>query len=384
MARKPSPSCTLIAGGDIALNRKNPRGAFGRLSPIIRKADLAFANLELPLSRSGRPAAGKIIIRGAPEMAEALAEARFDALSVANNHMLDYGEEAFFETLDLLDRRAIPHVGAGKNLAAAGRPRILERGGLRIGLLAYCSVIPRGFAAGPGKAGVNPLWARTAYQPSVSPEDYPGAPPEVLTWAEPEDLRRMARAVRRLRKRVDLVIVNHHWGTSMVHEVRAFQSQIARAAVDAGADLVLGGHSHVLQAVEFYKGVPVVYSMGNLIFDFEIPFFTEATRQTFLFGCTLTKKGALDPYLLPCRIGRGGTPEPLSPRQGPGREVVRIMERLSAPYGARLAAKGERVSLKPGLGVSGSVPKITADDMKQKILRGEEWSLRPLESAANG
>ena len=263
MARKPSPSCTLIAGGDIALNRKNPRGAFGRLAPIIRKADLAFANLELPLSRSGRPAAGKIIIRGAPEMAEALAEARFDALSVANNHMLDYGEEAFFETLDLLDRRAISHVGAGKNLAAASRPRILERGGLRIGLLAYCSVIPRGFAAGPGKAGVNPLWARTAYQPSVSPEDYPGAPPEVLTWAEPEDLRRMARAVRRLRKRVDLVIVNHHWGTSMVHEVRAFQSQIARAAVDAGADLVLGGHSHVLQAAEFYKGVPVVYSMAT-------------------------------------------------------------------------------------------------------------------------
>jgi len=308
---------------------------------------VAFANLELPLSRRGRPIYEKILLRGAPEMAGALAEAGFDLLSFANNHVLDYGEEAFLDTLALLERLGLPFAGGGRSLAEARRPALVERGGLRVGLLAYTSILPRAFAAGPRAPGVNPLRAHTAYRPWRDLAEYPGTPPEILTWAEPEDLRAMTRAVRALRRRADVLIVSHHWGTSMTHEPRAFQREVARAAVDAGADLVLGGHPHVVQGVEFYKGVPVVHSMGNLIFDFDIPFFTEATHQTFLFGCALAKGGVRGPYLIPASAGVHAPPRLLSPRRGAGRAIAELVGALSAPLGARVRTRGEKVLLEP-------------------------------------
>ncbi|MBI4251794.1 MAG: CapA family protein [Candidatus Tectomicrobia bacterium] len=340
-------SCAFLAGGDVALNRRGGGGAFGRLAPLFRRAGLAFANLECPLSRRGRGAPDKILLRGAPEMDEALLEAGFGLLSFANNHALDYGEEAFLDTLARMKERAIPLAGCGANLAQARRPIVAERKGLRIGCLAYCSILPRGSAAGPGRPGVNPLRAVTAYRPRMDPAEYPGAPAEVYTWTVPEDLQAMAKAVRALRRRVDVLVVNHHWGTSMTHEVRAFQREIAHAAVEAGADLVLGGHPHVLQGVELYKGTPIVYSMGNLIFDFDIPFFTEATRQTFLFGCTLSRRRAADPHLILCRSAVRNAPRPLSPAGGKGREILRLMERLCAPLGTRLRVERARVRVLP-------------------------------------
>ncbi|MEE9255890.1 MAG: CapA family protein, partial [bacterium] len=163
MASRRTPQTTLLAGGDVAINRPRARGAFGKLTPLFQKAGLAFVNLELPLSRKGEPQPEKILLRGAPEMAGALTEARFDAVAVANNHILGYGESALLDTFALLEGLGLPYAGAGPNLAAARRAAVIERGGLRIGVLAYSSIIPRGFAAGPRKAGLNPLRAHTAY-----------------------------------------------------------------------------------------------------------------------------------------------------------------------------------------------------------------------------
>lgn len=352
------PYATLLAGGDVALNRPRARGALGRLAPLFQEADVAFTNLELPLSRKGRPTPGKNIIRGTPEMAEALVETRFDVLSFANNHALDYGEEAFIDTLALMEERSIPVVGAGEDLDAARRPVVLERNGLRVGVLAYCSVLPRNFAAGPKTpgpdanplrvypaAGVNPLRAFTAYVPPEDAQEIPGRAPEILTWAHPGDLRRMREDIQKLRARVDLLIVNHHWGTSMVHDVRAFQREIGHASVDAGADIVLGGHPHVVQGIEFHRGKPIVYCLGNLIFDFDVPFFTEATHQTFLFGCTLSKAGAGEFYVLPCRAGTRNPPALQSPLRGAGREIFNLLSRLSGPFGTRMRVEKGRISI---------------------------------------
>lgn len=356
MAQK--PSFTFLAGGDVALNRKSPRRAFGSLTPLLQRADVAFANLESPLSRLGEPATGKYVIRGKPEMAAAFTEAGFDLLAFANNHALDYGEEAFFDTLSLMQRLSIPLVGAGADLGAARKPVIMERNGLRVGALAYCSVLPRNYAAGteltfgknvPPKiytpAGVNPLRASTAYLPPEGIEESPGRAAEILTWAHPENLQRMRKDIQRLRARVDAVIVNHHWGTSMVHRVHDFQREIAHAAVDAGADVVLGGHPHVIQGIEFYRGKPIVYSMGNLIFDYEIFFFTDATRQTMLFGCTVGKAGVSDCYALPCRSGKFNAPLPLSPLRGEGREIFDLVSRLSKPWGTQMRAEKDRIAI---------------------------------------
>ena len=133
----------------------------------------------------------------------------------------------------------------------------------------------------------------------------------------------------------------------MVHTVRDFQREIGHFAVDAGADVVLGNHPHVLQAVEFYKGKPIVHCLGNFIFDIIEPFFTDATLQTFLFGCKLTKEGVRDPYILPCRCGVGTPPRLLSPSGSEGRAIVRMMDRLCKPFGTRLEVKGDRVILIP-------------------------------------
>lgn len=338
---------TLLAGGDIAINRAEAKGAFGGLAPLFREADIAFANLELPLSRGGKPAPEKILLRGAPEMARALAEAGFDAMAFANNHALDYGDEAFAETLALMGSLKIPLVGGGANLREARKPVILERGGLSVGFLAYSSIIPRGFEAAAAAPGVNPLRVHTAYRPWRDLSEYPGTAPRIDTWAEPAHLTRMKRDIRNLRKKADVVVVNHHWGVSMTHEVMDFEREIARASIDAGAHLALGGHPHVLQAVEFHKGAPIIYSMGNLIFDFDISFFTEETRDTFLFGCVLTKAGVEEAYLIPATAGAFSKPRIHSPKRGAGRRITEVMETLNEPFGTKIEVEGERVMLLP-------------------------------------
>ena len=333
----------LLAGGDIAINRSEAKGAFGKLIPLLREADVSFANLELPLSRGGKPAPEKILLRGAPDMAHALTEAGFDVMAFANNHVLDYGEDAFAETMSLMDSLSVALVGGGMNLAQARKPVLIERGSLKVGFLAYCSVIPRGFEATASDPGVNPIRAHTAYRPWRDLSEYPGTPPRIDTWAEPAHLARMKRDIRNLKKKADLVVVNHHWGTSMTHEVMDFEREIAHASIDAGADLVLGGHPHVLQAIEFHKGAPIVYSMGNLIFDFEIPFFTDETHDTFLFGCTMTKQGVRELYLMPVTAGVFSKPRLHSPSRGEGRRIVDVMNALNEPFGTRLEVQDDRV-----------------------------------------
>ncbi len=333
----------LLAGGDIAINRSEAKGAFGKLIPLLREADVSFANLELPLSHNGKPAPEKILLRGAPDMAHALTEAGFDVMAFANNHVLDYGEGAFAETMSLMDSLGVALVGGGMNLAQARKPVLIERGSLKVGFLAYCSVIPRGFEATASDPGVNPIRAHTAYRPWRDLSEYPGTPPRIDTWAEPAHLARMKRDIRNLKKQADMVVVNHHWGTSMTHEVMDFEREIAHASIDAGADLVLGGHPHVLQAIEFYKGAPIVYSMGNLIFDFEIPFFTDETHDTFLFGCTLTKQGVGELYLMPVTAGVFSKPRLHSPSRGDGRRIVDVMNALNEPFGTRLKVQDDRV-----------------------------------------
>lgn len=336
----------MLTGGDVAPDRESGKNLFGKLSPLFREADYAFLNLEHNLARSGRLMKGKPTHhRGKPELIEGFLEADFDVLAVANNHMLDFGIESFLDTLELLEDRAIPFTGAGRDLAAARKPVILERGGLRIGLLAYSTTLPQGSAAGPREPGVNPMRVSTTYSPRRNPVEYPGSEMLVITKSDPDDLVRMKREIRALKKKTDAVLVYNHWGASMIHEVHDYQREIGRAAIDAGACGVFGGHQHVLSGIEFYKGMPIVHCTGNLIFDIVEPFFTEATHQTFLFGGTLSKDGVSETYLIPCRCGIGGAPELLSPRREDGLEIVQFMEKLCAPFGTRLETKGDRVAV---------------------------------------
>jgi poly-gamma-glutamate synthesis protein (capsule biosynthesis protein) len=343
-----SPSCSFLTGGDVAPDRQSGRNLFGKLASLFRNADLAFLNLEHNLARSGELMKGKPTHhRGRPELIEGFHEAGFDALTIANNHMLDFGLESFFDTLGLLKEHSFPFIGAGRNLAEARKPVILERNGLSIGILAYSTTLPQGSAAGPDEPGVNPMRVSTSYTTRWNTSEYPGSEMMIRTRTDPADLARMKREMGNLKKKVDVVLVGNHWGASMSHDVHDYQREIGRAAIDAGASAIFGGHQHVLSGIEFHKGKPIVHCTGNLIFDIVEPFFSEATHQTFLFGGTLSKKGIDDMYILPCRCGIGKAPDLLSPRRGDGRDIVWFMEKLCKPFGTCLEADGERVMVIP-------------------------------------
>ncbi len=343
-----APSCSFLTGGDVAPNRKNGAGLLGRVAPLFAAADVAFVNLEHPLSHAGRRLPGKPLIhRGPPEMVDGLLAAGLDAVTLANNHIFDYGEEAMFDTFDLLDARGLPHFGAGRDLGGARRAVVFERNGLKVGLLGFSTTLPRGFAAGPATPGVNPVRVTTSYQPFIDLSELPGTAPEIVTRADDEDLRRMAGDVAALARRVDVVLVYAHWGTSQVPRIHDFQREIGEALIDAGAAAVFGGHQHVLAPIQFYKGRPIVHGTGNLVFDIEEPFFTAATHETVLFGATLTRDGLVDPYLVPCRCGIGAPPRLLSPARGEGRALARRMAELCAPEGTAVTVSGDRMLVRP-------------------------------------
>ncbi len=345
-------ACTLLFGGDIAPIRTMHDGLLGELEPMIRQADLALANLEIALTDRGSRVRGKgIAKRGAPDAVAALVDAGFDAVNLANNHVLDFGEDALLDTLDRLSGAKLPGFGAGRNSAEAAAPVVLQRGGISIGLLGYTSTLPQGFAATADMSGVNPLRARTAWRVGRNnPDEYPGSAPAIESWPAPEDLARMQADIRALRASTDIVLVYQHWGASMTEAVLDFQRAIGHAAIDAGASGVFGGHQHVISAIEFHNGCPIVHGMGNLLFDIIEPFLTEVTHRTFLFRAAITREGLRDCEVVCCRAGVidvYDAPALLPPASGWGREIVNTLQRLSTPFGTSFDVRGDSVAVRP-------------------------------------
>ena len=242
------------------------------MAPRIRQADLSFANLESPIGDKGHFIN---MFQAPPQAIEGVASAGFDVVSLANNHTLDYHHEGMFETMRLLDQVGIDWVGAGENIQEARRPLITEVSGIRVGFLAYTE-----------------MWFVHAREPISwqATLDEPGVAPAEL------DL--VVEDVKKLRDQVDCVIVTVHWGKEYVHEPTPEQRSLARAAVDAGADLVLGHHPHVLQGIEFYKQGVIVYSLGNFVFDLNRP----KTWETMMLEFTLSPRGPLDMTIIPAYI----------------------------------------------------------------------------------
>jgi poly-gamma-glutamate capsule biosynthesis protein CapA/YwtB (metallophosphatase superfamily) len=337
-----------LTGGDVAPTRETGVGMFGELAARLRRADVSFLNLEHALSEKGELLRGKAFFhRGRPAHVDGLAEAGLSCVNVANNHILDYGDAAMFDTFERLDERRIGHFGAGGDIDAARRACIVERDGVSIGFLGYTTTLPIGFAATPSSAGVNGLHAYTAYQPRANPFEYPGVMPTIVTWSDPLELKQLCQDVAALRARVDIVIVYVHWGASMSAYVHDVQREIGKAAIDAGAHAVFGGHQHVLSAIEFHQGCPIVHCTGNLMFDKWEPFFTDQTLKTFLFGATLTADGLRDCYLLPAKNGVG-TPPRLLPRRDPlWAEIFDDMQAYCHDFGTQLVPREDGVEVRP-------------------------------------
>lgn len=277
------PAALLFAGdiylSDHVLNAYQKGGGIegvldGGFRQAIDGADIFMANQEFPFSSRGTPESDKqFTFRLPEEKVSMMQEIGVDIVALANNHALDYGEEALLDTCKTLDQAGILHVGAGENLEAAKRLEVVEAGGRTFGFLAASRVFPKAdWAAGPDHAGM-----LTAYDSTVLLEE-----------------------IKKARESCDFLTVYVHWGIERNTEHESYQRELGRQYIDAGADLVIGSHPHVLQGIEYYKGKPIVYSLGNFIFGSSIP-------KTMLLAVTVPKEGEASLSILPGTSAAGYT-----------------------------------------------------------------------------
>lgn len=302
------PPLTIMAMGDIMLDQLtrqkvkeyDPTYPFLKVKELLKQGDVVFGNLEAPISARGKPLTGKkYTFSAAPFSVQSLVDAGINMVSLANNHIMDYGEEALEDTLNILAKHSIGSAGAGMNSTQAHAGTILEVQGYRVALLAYTD----DFAV---PAQHRKLWQAT--------EQKPGA-------ATIHDKNRIKADIQRLRTEADLVLVSFHWGYEYTSNVAAEQQKLGHLAIDAGADLILGHHPHVPQGVEIYKGKPIVYSLSNFVF---YPFANRPeTQDTFILQAEYDKGQITALSLVPIL---GGNSQPYLPQ---GQELTALTTRLT-------------------------------------------------------
>lgn len=256
---------TLLFAGDIMLSRSvgdmmQTKGdwnwPFVHIASVTRGADLMFANLETTVSARGAQNGCGYCFRADPKSVQGLVYAGIDVLSLANNHMWDYGLPALEDTLSYLAVNDVSAVGAGRTLSEARGPVVRTVGNTRVAYLAYTDILPASAQATEMRAGVNIY-----------------------------DGERMVEDIVKARASADVVIVSFHTGTEYETFHNPQQQFIYRSAIDAGADLVVGHHPHVVQDVERYRNKWIVYSLGNFVFDQN---WSDATRKGALLEVVVT------------------------------------------------------------------------------------------------
>jgi poly-gamma-glutamate capsule biosynthesis protein CapA/YwtB (metallophosphatase superfamily) len=255
------------AVGDIAPDREVADECFALIHEELARAEFVFAQLETSYTRLGtRLPQARHAVRARPEDAAALRRANIGVISCAGNHCMDWGREALLDTIGHLGHEGIAVVGAGEHIAAARRPVIRSAAGVRVGFLAYSSILPQNYWAEERRAGCAPMRAWTHYEQIE--HDQPGTPARIHTFAHRDDLKALQADVAGLRAQADLVVVSMHWGIHFVPAVIAdYQREVGRAVIDAGADAVIGHHAHLLKGAELHAGRPILYSIGNFAVD---------------------------------------------------------------------------------------------------------------------
>jgi len=253
---------------------------FAGVAKYLGAKRLRIANLECVVATTGTAEIKPFTFRAHPRTIPLLAR-YFDGVTVANNHSGDFGKAALAEQFDLLDAAKLPYFGGGRDLAAAHRPWIVERGGLRIALLGYVEFKPRAFEASATRPGV--AWS--------------GEDEQVL------------RDIRDAREKygADLVIPFLHWGWEDEGYPSERQKVFARKMIDAGATMVVGSHPHVTQGAESYRGRPIVYSLGNFLFN---GFETEATLTGWMLDVRIGKSGVRTWRTRVVKLNADGVPTP--------------------------------------------------------------------------
>jgi len=297
---------TLIFAGDIMLDdgpgRFIARGGdpLAPFAKTLKAADYRIANLECPVASNGRRLSGKPFTFRAHPRTLAVLQCRFDAVSLANNHTGDYGKAALLETLQRLDAAGIAHFGAGKNLTEAHQPLWIERNGLKIAVLGYNEFAPRAFEAGTSTPGT--------------------------AWSEDDHVISDIRAAKAAG--ADIIIPFMHWGWEHEPSPSERLRTLARRMIDEGASMVVGSHPHVTQGADIYQGKPIVYSLGNFVFD---GFNTPEARLGWLLRLKLDNSGVVEWDVIAAKMDDNGTPHPVPGAVTPCGKAGDLLVSLCAP-----------------------------------------------------
>jgi poly-gamma-glutamate synthesis protein (capsule biosynthesis protein) len=323
-----SQSVVLALTGDVMLGRMvdqvlqrcGPAYPWGDFLPLLIEADLSVVNLECVIARGGLPWSRwpKVFhFRADPNAVTALEQAGVSCVTLANNHVLDYEEEALREMLDLLQRGGIAFTGAGRDLEQARRPALIEARGLRLGILAFTDN--------------EPAWAATATTPGTN---------YIPVTLEEPALQPVREGIAQARTAgADLIVFTIHWGPNMVQRPPARFRRFAHAVIDAGVDLFLGHSAHVFQGIELYQGRPIIYDAGDFVDDYAVD--PELHNDWgLLFRLEVDRAGVRWIELTPAVIAR------CQVNRAAGHQHEAIAERitnLAAEMGTRVLRQGNRL-----------------------------------------
>jgi poly-gamma-glutamate synthesis protein (capsule biosynthesis protein) len=309
-------SVTLSAVGDVLLDRgvaqqiraNGTDFPFQFAGPLLKKADITFGNLECPLAKIGQKVPKPFSFKANPDFAPCLKSAGFDILSLANNHTLDCGRIGLQETMSTLRGQSIRWCGAGKDQADAESLTIFKVRGVRVGFIGFCEFVPEGVFLNEEK-------------PSVA-----------LT-----DDNRVRAALQKARGQCDVLVASFHWGVEYQNRPSERQKHLARLAANAGADLVLGHHPHVLQGVEVLpapnkRHCVVAYSLGNFLFDAPERF-VRATTDTMLLQIELNKTGVHNLQIMPMKIEKA---RPRLANYNETKGALQTLKKLCSELGTKL------------------------------------------------
>lgn len=380
-----SSKITMVAVGDVGWRIEENDDAFAATRGILQGADITLGQLEVLLSGRGcrqlHFPGFEASDMGGPtgwlpkhqEAIQVLTKNGFDVMSFASNHSMDMGEEAMQDTLETLKQNHILSIGIGKDIATARRPAMIERKGTKVGFLAYCSVVPKGYAATKDGPGVAPARATTSYE---QVDWQPGFPPKVITKAVPEDLADMVADIQQLRSQVDVLVVSMHWGVHWIPDLIAdYQYEYGHAAIDAGADLIVGQHQHIMKGIEVYKGKVIFHGLSNFTmrryrgFEFtpvmasgrywvvrhgvrseadptcpRYPYDVHS-QKTILVKCEIADKKIQRVAYVPLWLNRDAAPEPVPFDDPRSEEHLRYVQWMSGSQGldTRLSREGNEV-----------------------------------------
>jgi poly-gamma-glutamate synthesis protein (capsule biosynthesis protein) len=305
----------MLAGNASAtLSRQGYDYPFAATAAILRGSDIAVGNLETPIARKGMEFTGKKYrFKADPKAAAAIRKAGFSVLTLANNHIMDFGAQGLTETRQHLKKEQLLFTGAGRNLAEARLPALVEKNGRKIAFLAYSLTHPAEFYAGPAKPGAAPGY------PHVFLED-----------------------IKKAKSRAEYVVVSFHWGAECATSPKSYQVNVARMAVDAGADVVVGHHPHVLQGIERYKGRLILYSLGNYAFCS-----MSRKADTSVMARIVLDRGVREVELFPLNVKNAEVRyQPALLKGARGKKVIAHLQELSGQWETNIVTEGLRYFVK--------------------------------------